>query len=199
VTSFTTLLTPPTDTSADALEVVRAWSSPALTNHCLRSWVWAATLAEAERVEYDPELLFVAAMLHDLGVTPHFDAHVVPFEESGGAVAWVFGAGAGWSGARRQRVREVIERHMQPSVDPALDPEGYLLKVATTLDVRRAGASRWDAGLLRDVTAELPRLDFSSGFEASIAAEAARKPASQAARLHGGGGVALGARFWAEL
>lgn len=174
-------------------------------NHCLRSWVWAATLADSRGLEVDRELLFVAAMLHDLGVTAAFDAYSVPFEEAGGAVAWTFAAGAGWPAVRRRRLREVIERHMWSSVDPAFDPEGHLLEVATTLDVRGGGLALWDdvvgaePGLLRDVTARLPRLDFSVGFDASIAEQAERKPSSAAARLHGGGGVAAGALAWAEL
>jgi hypothetical protein len=74
----------------------------------------------------DPELLFVTAMLHDLGVTPPF----------------------GWPEHRRERLREV--------------------------------------------TARLPRLDFSADFEGAVASQAERKPGSAAARLHAGGGIAAG-------
>jgi hypothetical protein len=36
-------------------------------------------------------------MLHDIGLVKEFDSHTVPFEQAGGHVAWVFGAGAGLS------------------------------------------------------------------------------------------------------
>ncbi len=75
----------------------------------------------------DTELLYVAAMLHDLGLTAPFYAHEVSFEAAGGEVAWVFCAGAGWPAARRQRIVDVIVKHMWDTVDPDDGPEGHLL------------------------------------------------------------------------
>lgn len=192
------LLEPPTDTARLALEVARRWCSPALVNHCVRSWIWAKTRGESLGLRVDDELLFVAAMLHDLGVTEPFDAHVTPFEASGGAAAWTFAAGAGWPPARRERVREVIERHMWVSVDPAQDPEGYLLEIATSLDVAHADSEAWDAELRREVTALVPRLDFGAEFAGAIGAQASRKPDSTAARLHVSGRIVRGDGAWSE-
>jgi hypothetical protein len=190
------LLAPPTPVAARALDVATAWSSPALVNHCLRSWAWATLLATADGLAVDRELLFVATMLHDLGVTTSFDAHAVPFEDAGGAVGSVFALGAGWTPARARRVGEVIERHMWPSVDPALDLEGHLLEVATSLDVSGAGFGRWDADDLRGVTAAVPRLDFSASFHGLVHDQAGRKPTSSAARLDASGNVLTGGERW---
>lgn len=192
------LLEPPTATAGHALEVAREWCSPALVNHCLRSWVWAKTLGNSLGLTVDDELLFVAAMLHDLGVTEPFDAHVMPFESSGGAAAWTFAAGAGWSTPRRERVMQVIERHMWVSVDVDEDAEGFLLEAATSLDVAHADAEKWDAALRREVTAALPRLDFGPGFAAAIGAQASRKPSSTAARLHASGRIPRGDAEWGD-
>ena len=192
------LLTPPTPTAALALEVLQKWSSPALVNHCLRSWAWAQRLAETMSLDHDPELLFVAAILHDLGVAPHFDALEVPFEDAGGAVAWSFAAGAGWAPDRRRRVEEVIQRHMMRSVDPLEDAEGFLLEAATSLDVSGGGSERWDVEFIRAVGLELPRLDFAASFAASMHMQALRKPRSEAARFDGGGGAARGEAFWVQ-
>ncbi|MGN6408137.1 MAG: HD domain-containing protein [Curtobacterium sp.] len=193
------LLAPPSPVAARALDVVRAWSSPALVNHCLRSWAWASLLAPTIDLDPDRELLFVATMLHDLGVTPSFDAHAVPFEDAGGAVGSVFALGAGWDAARARRVGEVIERHMWTSVDPALDVEGHLLEVATSLDVSGVGFSRWDPAALRTVTEAVPRLDFSEAFDGLIHEQAGRKPSSSAATLDGSGNVAAGGARWTSF
>ncbi|WIB78374.1 HD domain-containing protein [Curtobacterium sp. MCPF17_002] len=193
------LLAPPSPVAARALDVVREWSSPALVNHCLRSWAWASLLAPSVGLEPDRELLFVATMLHDLGVTPSFDAHTVAFEDAGGAVGAVFARGAGWDADRARRVGEVIERHMWRSVDPALDAEGHLLEVATSLDVSGVGFDHWEATDLRAVTAVVPRLDFSATFDGLIHEQAGRKPASSAARLDGSGNVAAGGARWADF
>ena len=190
------LLSPPTPVAARALDVVRRTSPAPLADHCLRSWAWAMLLAPTIGLDPDRELLFVAAMLHDLGVVAEFDAHAVPFEDAGGAVAAVFASGAGWDAARAVRVTEVVQRHMWTSVDPAIDPEGHLLEVATSLDVSGVGFERWDAADLRAVAARLPRADFSTTFAAAVHEQATRKPTSAAARLDGSGRPVTGGDRW---
>jgi hypothetical protein len=172
---------PSTAVAEQALEVCTAYSSPALLHHCRRSYVWAAAYAVERGIEFDAELLFVAAMLHDIGLTPSFDNHAVPFEVAGGHVAWVFGAGAGWPVQRRHRVAEIIVKHMWDSVDVAEDPEGFLLEIATGLDISGADPQLWPADLRAEVLADFPRLELGEEFTACFAAEAARKPESSAA------------------
>ncbi|MEH3090356.1 MAG: cyanamide hydratase [Microbacterium arborescens] len=193
------LLAPPTPTAALALETVRRWSSPALVEHGLRSWAWARLRGDALGLDYDAELLYVAAMLHDLGVSPAFDAHETAFEQAGGAAAWAFAAGAGWPHARRERVREVIERHMWLSVDPDLDAEGHLLEVATSLDVSGTAPDLWDVATLRAVEARHPRSGFTAEFAGCIHAQARRKPASAAARLDASVNIAAGGAVWEAI
>ncbi|WP_208301283.1 hypothetical protein [Mycobacterium sp. DL440] len=66
------------------------------------------TPAAAHRIAFDDELYYVAAMLHDLGLTDPFDSHRVEFEEAGGDLAWVFGVAAGWPADRAARATEII-------------------------------------------------------------------------------------------
>lgn len=172
---------PSTAVAEQALEVCTAYSSPALLHHCRRSYVWAAAYAVERGIDVDAELLFVSAMLHDIGLTPSFDNHAVPFEVAGGHVAWVFGAGAGWPVARRHRAAEIIVKHMWDSVDVDEDAEGYLLEIATGLDISGANPEWWPADLRAEVLADFPRLGLGPEFTACFAAEAARKPESSAA------------------
>jgi hypothetical protein len=172
---------PSTAVAEQALEVCTAYSSPALLHHCRRSYVWAAAYAVEHGIDIDTELLFVSTMLHDIGLTPSFDNHAVPFEVAGGHVAWVFGAGAGWPVGRRHRAAEIIVKHMWDSVDVAEDAEGYLLEIATGLDISGANPQWWPADLRAEVLADFPRLGLGEEFTACFAAEAARKPGSSAA------------------
>ncbi|WP_314103848.1 HD domain-containing protein [uncultured Frigoribacterium sp.] len=176
------LLVPPSDVAARAREVTAAHASPALLSHSVRSWALAAELGRRESVRFDAELLYVASLLHDLGLVPSFDAHAVDFEHAGGAVARVFAAGAGWPEARQRRLAEVVERHMWTSVDVALDPEAHLLERATSLDVSGAGGADWDAAFVASLVAAVPRLGFAAEFAAAIRDQAERKPDSQAGR-----------------
>ena len=166
---------------ASAVEVATAYCSPALANHSVRSYVWAAALGASEGIGFDEELLFVAALLHDVGLVDVFDSHTVPFEEAGGHVAWVFAAGAGWSEARRRRVSDVVVRHMWDAVDPAEDPEGHLLARATSIDISGRGVDDLPAGFRAEVLARWPRLSLAEEFLRCFADQADRKPDSSAA------------------
>jgi hypothetical protein len=178
---------PNTPTAKAALDVVATYSSPALVNHCRRSYVWAALHAENRSIDFDAELLYVAAMLHDIGLEPEFDSHTMPFEDTGGNVAWVFGAGAGWPRQRRQRAAEIIVRHMWDTVDPAADPEGYLLEIATGLDISGRHPAWWPPHVRAEVVRELPRLGLREEFLLCFQEQARRKPASSAARAMASG------------
>jgi hypothetical protein len=171
---------PSTPAAHAALDVVSEYSPPALVNHCVRSYLLAASRAELEQLQIDHELLYVSSLLHDLALEPAFDSHTLPFEDAGGHVAWVFAAGAGWPRERRTRAAEIIVAHMR-GADPAVDPEGYLLAVATGLDISGRDVHRWPRPLLVEMLAAHPRLDLARRFTACFVDQAARKSDSTAA------------------
>lgn len=179
---------PDTPATRGAMAVAERFCTAALLEHSIRSWYWARGFAATTGVEpRDPELLAVAALLHDVGLTPAFDAVTLPFETAGGNVGWAVTAGAGWPPGRRERVVEVIERHMWQEVDPAEDPEGHLLEIATALDISGARAGALPPDLVAEVLAAHPRGALASEFTACMSDQAARKPGSRAARLVAGG------------
>jgi hypothetical protein len=178
-------LTPPSTSAAAAARALAAdYHSPALLAHCTRSWLWAEAFAALEgRADVDHELLYVAALLHDIGIAPEFDNVALSYEEAGGHVAIALTAGAGWPAARRRRVLEVIVRHNWPSVDPAVDLEGYLLETATGLDISGARPDDLPRVFVDEVLAAHPRGDLAVEFGACVADQAGRKPTTAAHRL----------------
>lgn len=179
--SLDALPVPGTATAAAALDVAAAHLPPALLNHSLRAYLWAAARGTADGVTFDPELLYVAALFHDIGLVPVFDSHTVAFEEAGGHVARVFAAGAGWSAERRARLSDVIVRHMWPQVDVTADPEGHLLARATATEVVGKEADAYPSRFRDEVLDRYPRLDLAASFLACFQDQAARKPDSPAA------------------
>lgn len=180
---------PAPDTAATraAEAVLHRYAGPALVNHAVRSWLLAAALGLAEGIRYDAELLRVGALLHDIGLEDPFDSHRLPFEEAGGHLAWVLAAGAGWEPARRDRVGQVVVRHMWPDVDPAVDPESHLLSRSTGIDISGRRVDDVPAELVAEVLAVAPRLDLATAFAACFDDQAARKPDSNAAAAVRGG------------
>lgn len=175
------LVVPGTAASAAALEVASAYESPALLNHSLRAYAWAAAHGTMSGIGFDPELLYVAALFHDIGLVPAFDSYAVPFEEAGGHVARVFAAGAGWQAGRRERLAEVIIRHMWRQVDVSADPEGYLLARATQTEITGTNLDDFPPGFRAEVLERHPRLDITGEFLACLEGQADRKPGSAAA------------------
>jgi hypothetical protein len=172
---------PDSGTARAALEVATTYCTPALLNHSVRSYLWAAAYGLDRGVDFDAELLYVAALFHDVGLLREFDNHRLPFEAAGGHAVWVFAAGAGWPLPRRVRAAEIVVHHMWDDVPAEVDPEGHLLAVATSLDISGAGFDDWSTELQSEVVRALPRLDLAEEFVACFRDQARRKPADLAA------------------
>jgi hypothetical protein len=80
---LTDLEIPVTPACRAALDVATAYCSPALLNHSVRAYLWAAGYGFERGIAFDAELLYVSAMLHDLALVKEFDNHTLPFEGSG--------------------------------------------------------------------------------------------------------------------
>jgi len=172
---------PVTPAAEAALSVATRFCSPALLNHCVRSYLWGAMYGTAHGIAFDDELYYVAALLHDIGLTETFDSHRLPFEEAGGRLAWVFGVAAGWPAKRAARVSEIIVLHMRDDVAPAGDPESHLLQVATTWEAAGRRPEEFPPDARAEILARYPRLGFGAEFLACFEDQARRKPGSVAA------------------
>jgi hypothetical protein len=172
---------PQTPAATAALSVATRFYSPALLNHCIRSYLWGAMYAAAHGIAFDDELLYVSAMLHDIGLTDAFDSHRMHFEEAGGNLAWVFGVAAGWPTDRAERATEIIVLHMSGDVSPAADPESHILQVATSWEVVGRRPELFPAEARAQMLARYPRQGFGDEFLACFEDQARRKPDSSAA------------------
>ncbi|MFE5481283.1 HD domain-containing protein [Streptomyces sp. NPDC056527] len=179
--TFDAIKMPDTPACATALEVATAYCSPALLNHSIRAYVWAAAYGTEQGIDFDPELLYVAAMFHDIALMPEFDSHTVGFDDASGHVAWVFAAGAGWPAARRQRLVEAVVAHMLDEVDVTADPEGFLLERSTSLDISGRYMDDFSDAFKAEVLEVYPRLGIAEEFLGCFRDQAERKPESSAA------------------
>jgi hypothetical protein len=181
---------PQTPATAAALSVASRFYSPALLNHCIRSYSWGAMYAAAHCIAFDDELLYVSALLHDAGLTDAFDSHRLPFEEAGGDLAWVFAVAAGWPADRAARAMEIIVLHMRDDVAATADPESHLLQVATGWDVVGRRPEEFPAKARAEILSRYPRQGFGSEFVACFEDQARRKPDSAAAASIASNGAA---------
>src|ERR1700723_4288634 len=70
---FAGIKVPDTALVHDAIDLSRSLLEPFLFNHVMRSWLFGIVLAEGAAIAPDAELLAVAAILHDLGLTERYN------------------------------------------------------------------------------------------------------------------------------
>ncbi|MDP3890816.1 hypothetical protein [Nocardioides sp.] len=165
---------------------LRATSEPSLVNHCLRSHLWGVALAELEHLDHDPELLFVAAALHDLGLVSDFDTGA-PFEVDSAAATHRFALSHDWDGWRAREAGTAVELHVAPEVTLDHGVEAYLLWHATSIDVSGHRLEELPSATVTRVLAAHPWLDFTGHFGQLLGQQAEQKPTSRAGQLVDGG------------
>jgi len=150
-------------------------SPPFLFHHSQRTFAWACLLAQLDGIDFDQEFLYVACLLHDLGLTSRY-AGSRCFEVESAQAAAEFARARGWSAELVARLAETIRLHMQPQVELEDGAEAYLLAIATGCDVSGHRAADLNRGLRSQVLALAPRTDFASGFTELFEKEARRRP-----------------------
>ena len=163
----------PSTRAADAL--CRDASEPFLANHELRSYLWASVLGQARNIAVDHEALFVAAALHDLGLTDRFRADGC-FEVIGADAAARFLVGLGWSEDRAEVVRRAIVLHIEPSVPIETGPVAHVLDLGITLDVSGGRLDEVDPGTKAEILEAFPRLDFKCRMTDQLRGDAEAQP-----------------------
>lgn len=176
-------LTPPdTAVARRALELCSMVSPDYLTNHCVRSYLWARVFAAQDDISFDDEFLYLACMLHDLGLTEEFRPRrpeIGCFALAGAEAARAVACELDWDARRRDALAEAITLHVNVRVGLDKGPEAHLLNAATALDV--GGVRYWEMppAAVERVVETWPRLEFKHHFPCEWRAEARERPRSR--------------------
>jgi hypothetical protein len=176
---------PDSTLAREAEALCREVSPEWLVNHGLRGYLWARVLAGIDGVrDYDDELLYVAAILHDLGLTERY-GHPTPtacFTLASADGACELAARHGYDEQRRETLASAITYHLNVRVTlDAAGAEAYLLTAGVALDVVGSRARDVTAEQRAAVEARHPRLGFREAFTERYRASAAATPEGRAA------------------
>jgi HD domain-containing protein len=165
-----------------ARELITDVAPEYLVNHSVRAYAWAVELAWHDGLAFDPEILYVSAALHDIGLVPAYDIGG-GYEVDGAIAAERFAEAEGQAPARTRAIYDVIALHNDAEMPPDQAAEVVLLWDSTGVDVTgdRFADVRQEA--VPAVLAAYPRLDFKRQFAAAFADQAARKPTTKAAEM----------------
>jgi hypothetical protein len=168
---------PDTTLVRDAVELSRSLLEPYLFNHVMRSWLFGVLLSEGAEIAPDAELLAVAAVLHDLGLTKRYTAEN-RFEVDGANAARGFLKGRGISAEQTQLVWDAIALHTTPTLALHKEPEVVMTHSGIAVDVLAAGLDRIPQDKQRAILTEFPRLAFKKQFQVSLCNVVREKPAT---------------------
>jgi hypothetical protein len=165
-----------------ARELITDVAAPFLVNHSVRVYAWAVELARHDRLQFDPEILYVSAMLHDIGLVPAFD--LGGCYEVDGAIAAVRLVGeAGKPEARARAIYDVIALHNDEDLPPDTASEVLLLWDSAGTDVTGHRFADVRPAIIPGLLAAYPRVDFKREFTALVVDQASRKPTCPATEM----------------
>ncbi|MBU3748926.1 MAG: HD domain-containing protein [Mycobacterium sp.] len=177
-----TVAIPDSPVAVEAANVLSAQAPTVLAAHSYRAYLFGGLLGTRDGLDWDPELLFLAAMLHDLGLT-EFLGGEGPFEQRGAAAAHSWLQARGWPEDRASIVADAIRIHLDVGRAGRERPEIALLHFGTAADVTGMRIEDIHPETVAEVIDAYPRQGFKRFSADKIRSEVRSQPRSATAAL----------------
>jgi HD domain len=165
-----------------AAEYAWSWESEPIANHSIRSYLFAALLADHEGLtagtDFDADLLFCACVLHDLGTSPSAPGQQ-RFEVEGADLAVEFLTRHGYGARETDPVWEAIALHTSPGIAERRGALAYLTRRGVGADFG-SGADFVTDAQGKAAHLRYPRLNMVTALVDAIVTHAARAPQAAA-------------------
>jgi HD domain-containing protein len=145
--------------------LVRDTETPLLFHHSTRVYLFGALAGRRRGLKFDPELLYVGAMFHDMGLTKAYSSATERFEVDGANAARDFLRRHGITGEVIDVVWDAIALHTTPGIPQHKKPEVALVTAGVELDVLGIGYGELSDEQREQVIAAHPR---GRGFKKGI-------------------------------
>jgi hypothetical protein len=160
----------------EATELVQDVSTPLLFHHSRRVFLWGSLYARQLRLDHDPELFYVGALFHDLGLVDGHRSEHERFEIDGANAARRFLEGHGVPEERVMTVWESIALHTTPQIPRYKQPEVRLVNWGVEYDIPGRHFDDLAARERDDVIAAHPRPGFKEGILEALTGPLHDKP-----------------------
>jgi hypothetical protein len=161
------IVVPDTPIVARAVEYAREHCEPYLFNHVMRSWLFAAAIAQLKRQSHDPEVLAVATLLHDIGLSQAFSGPL-RFEVEGANAARAFARTQGMMESRAQLVWDGVALNSTPSIGLYKECEVALCTIGIGVDWGGWGYNMLTATQIGTILEAFPRLRMKQQFTRDV-------------------------------
>lgn len=148
---------PDTGMAREVTQFIRDTEGDLLFNHSVRVYFWGALAGRRKALRFDAELLYVAAMFHDIGLTQAFDDSSLRFEVDGANAARDFLRRQGVSEEDIETVWNAVALHTTPGIPEFMRPEIALVQTGAGMDVSGRGYEEFTEEHRKAVIAAFPR------------------------------------------
>jgi hypothetical protein len=167
---------PETKLAREATELVRDCTTDLVYHHSRRIFWFGSLQGRNRGLSFDPELLYIGAMFHDLGLNKQFHGSGRRFEVDSADEARRFLHGHGAAEDSIRRVWTAIALHTTPGVPEYMEPEVALVTAGVELDVLGIGYHDISDVDRAEITALHPRPDFKRRILEAFTEGVAPKP-----------------------
>ena len=150
---------PDTRLTREATEVVRDTESSLLFNHSTRVYYFGSLAGKKLGLKFDPELLYIAAMFHDMGLTPQHSSKSDRFEVDGANAARAFLRQHNIAQQDIDTVWTAIALHTTPGIPQYMHPVVALLTNGVEMDVLGIAYSEFSDADREAIVAAYPRTE----------------------------------------
>ena len=150
---------PDSKLAREATELVHDTESSLLFNHSTRVYYFASLAGKRRGLKFDPELLYVAAMFHDMGLTPRYSSKSDRFEVDGANTARAFLRQHNIPQLEIDTVWTAIALHTTPGIPQYMHPVVALLTNGVEMDVLGIAYSEFSDTDREAVVAAYPRTE----------------------------------------
>ncbi|MFD5080459.1 HD domain-containing protein [Streptomyces sp. NPDC058371] len=159
-TSTAGVSAPDTKLAREATELVRDVTSDLIYHHSRRVYLFGSLQGRNRDLSFDPELLYIGAMFHDLGLSERFHGSGRRFEVDSADEARRFLQGHQVPEDSVRRVWTAIALHTTPGIPEFMEPEVALVTAGVEYDVLGIGYDDISAEDRSAIVALHPRPDF---------------------------------------
>ncbi|MEX3959613.1 HD domain-containing protein [Trinickia sp. EG282A] len=157
------IVIPDSQLAREATQLIRDTESELLFNHSTRVYLWGALIGKRQNLVFDPELLYIAAMFHDIGLTSVFRESHLRFEVDGANAAREFLRSHHIDEADVQKVWTAVALHTTPGIPEHMHGEIALVQAGAGMDVAGRGFEEFTDEQRAAVIEAYPRgPDFAS-------------------------------------
>src|ERR1700736_1880073 len=155
--SISGVMVPDSKLAREATELVRDTESPLLFNHSTRVYYFGSLAGKRRELTFDPELLYIGAMFHDMGLTPRYSSKWDRFEVDGANAARAFLRQHNISQQEIDTVWTAIALHTTPGIPQYMHPVVALLTNGVEMDVLGIAYSEFSDADREAIVAAYPR------------------------------------------